>query len=111
MSNSVFRIFVGERSLYSRIPKTFFSIPYEEQYENRDFSSYSNKKIIYKKVSVPSLKDLDNNYSIDLTKLPKNLTISENVSQELMKIINNDYSSLKKHEIAYISHSPRTSPW
>ena len=44
MSNLIFRFFVRENSFYSRVPINFLKIPYEEQYENRDFSNTSNMR-------------------------------------------------------------------
>ena len=58
MLRSVFRI--PSRSLYSKVPKTFYNVPYNEQYEQRDFVWEKTISKQYKDIRIPSLKDLVN---------------------------------------------------
>lgn len=90
MSLLIYRFFVRKNSFYSRVPVSFLKIPYEEQYENRDFSRDSNTRVLYRKVHVPNLKDLEKKSTFDLNKLPNKLTISHSVSDNLMELITND---------------------
>jgi hypothetical protein len=106
MSNIIFRFFVRDNSIYSRVPIHFLKIPYEEQYENRDFSRSSNMRVLYRKVPVPNLKDLEKKSTFDLTKLPNKLTIPHSVSENLIELITNDYYPKKNLKIVRIVSPP-----
>ena len=81
------------RSISTRVPKKFHEIPYNEQYENRDFI-----------------------VSINTNNLPDNLTKPSYISSELNAIINSKYSktTLKEEFIErsdkFISNF-KYSPW
>lgn len=81
------------RNISTRVPKKFHEIPYNEQYENRDFL-----------------------VTINTHNLPGNLTKPDYISSELNAIINSKYSktTLKK-EIAdksdKFNSNIRYSPW
>ena len=81
------------RNISTRIPKKFYEIPYNEQYENRDFL-----------------------ITINTDNLPGNLTKPAYISSELNAIINSKYSktTLKKEFIdnsdKFISNF-KYSPW
>ena len=81
------------RNISTRVPKKFHEIPYNEQYENRDFT-----------------------VSINTDNLPENLTKPNYISSELKAIINSKYSktTLKKEFIErsdkFISNF-KYSPW
>ena len=102
MSNLIFRFFVRENSFYSRVPINFLKIPYEEQYENRDFSNTSNMRVLYRKVPIPNLKDLEKKSTFDLSKLPNKLTISQSVSDNLIELITNDHYPKKNLKIVRV---------
>ena len=72
------------------------SIPYNEQYEQRDFVWEKNISKKYKEIRIPSLKDLVN-VNVDVCYIPDKLTITNIISLELMNIINKNIdSSMKK---------------
>lgn len=81
------------RSISTRVPKKFEEIPYNEQYENRDFI-----------------------VSINISNLPSKLTKPTYISSELNAIINSKYSktTLKNEFIdksdKFISNF-KYSPW
>lgn len=81
------------RSISTRVPKKFEEIPYNEQYENRDFI-----------------------VSINISNLPSKLTKPTYISSELNSIINSKYSktTLKDEFIdksdKFISNF-KYSPW
>ena len=81
------------RNISTRVPKKFHEIPYNEQYENRDFIM-----------------------SINTDNLPDNLTKPTYISSELNAIINSKYSktTLKEEFIErsdkFISNF-KYSPW
>ena len=81
------------RNISTRVPKKFYEIPYNEQYENRDFL-----------------------VTIKRGNLPDNLTKPSYISSELNAIINSKYSktTLKKEFIdnsdKFISNF-KYSPW
>ena len=102
MLRSVFRI--PSRSLYSKVPKTFYNVPYNEQYEQRDFVWEKTISKQYKDIRIPSLKDL-----VNVGYIPDKLTITNIISLELMNIINKNIdSSMKKEEK---DEGGRRSPW
>lgn len=106
MPNLIFRFFVRENSFYSRVPINFKKIPYDEQYENRDFLRNSNMRVLYRKVPIPNLKDLEKKSTFDLTKLPNKLTIPKSVSENLIELITNDYYPKKNLKIIRIVFPP-----
>ena len=87
MLRSIFR--VPSRTIYSKVPKTFYNVPYNEQYEQRDFVWEKTISKPYNIVPVPSLKDLVSieHYYIDTD---NKLTITNTISLELVKVINKD---------------------
>ena len=92
MLRSIFRI--PSRNIYSKVPKTFYNVPYNEQYEQRDFVWEKNISKKYKEIRIPSLKDLVN---VEIAYIPDKLTITNIISLELMNIINKNIdSSMKK---------------
>lgn len=94
MLRSIFRI--PSRNIYSKVPKTFYNVPYNEQYEQRDFVWEKNISKKYKEIRIPSLKDLVN-VNVDVCYIPDKLTITNIISLELMNIINKNIdSSMKK---------------
>ena len=103
MLRSVFRI--PSRSLYSKVPKTFYNVPYNEQYEQRDFVWEKTISKQYKDIRIPSLKDLVN---VD-GYIPNKLTITNIISLELMNIINKNIDSSMKNEEK--DKGGRRSPW
>ena len=81
------------RSISTRIPKKFHEIPYNEQYENRDFIM-----------------------NINTDNLPGNLTKPDYISSELNAIVNSKYSktTLKREFIDNsdkFNSNIRYSPW
>ena len=104
MLRSVFRI--PSRSLYSKVPKTFYDVPYNEQYEQRDFVWEKTISKQYKDISIPSLKDLVN---VDADCIPGKLTITNIISLELMNIINKNIDHSMKNEVK--GEEGRRSPW
>ena len=109
MLRSVFRI--PSRSLYSKVPKTFYNVPYNEQYEQRDFVWEKTISKQYKDISIPSLKDLVN---VDADCIPGKLTITNIISLELMNSLD---KSMKAYEIDSSMKNEekdeggRRSPW
>lgn len=93
MLRSVFRI--PSRHLYSKVPKTFYNVPYNEQYEQRDFVWENTIYKQYKDIRIPSLKDLVN---VDIGYIPDKLTNTNIISLELMNIINKNIDSSMKNE-------------
>lgn len=100
MLRSVFRI--PSRHLYSKVPKTFYNVPYNEQYEQRDFVWEKTISKQYKDIRIPSLKDLVN---VD-GYIPNKLTITNIISLEL---INKNIDSSMKNEEK--DKGGRRSPW
>ena len=81
------------RNISTRVPKKFHEIPYNEQYENRDFL-----------------------VTINTDNLPDNLTKPGYISSELNAIVNSKYSkkTLKKEFIDNsdkFNSNIRYSPW
>lgn len=81
------------RNISTRVPKKFHEIPYNEQYENRDFIM-----------------------TINTDNLPVNLTKPSYISSELNAIINSKYSkkTLKREFIDNLdrfNRNIRYSPW
>jgi hypothetical protein len=104
---------IPSRGLYSKVPKSFYKIPYNKQHEQRDFVWVKQKNKIKKKntVCVPSLKDLSSvkTIYINTDNIPDKLTINKNVSLELLNIVNNRIKVIKE-ENKHIENG-RTSPW
>jgi len=86
MLRSIFR--VPSRTIYSKVPKTFYNVPYNEQYEPRDFVWEKTISKPYNNVPVPNLKDLVNIGDPYIT--DNKLTITNTISLELVKVINKD---------------------
>ena len=103
MLRSIFRI--PSRNIYSKVPKTFYNVPYNEQYEQRDFVWEKNISKKYKEIRIPSLKDLVN-VNVDVCYIPDKLTITNIISLELMN--KNIDSSIKNEEK---DKGGRRSPW
>ncbi len=53
----IYNLHMGK--LYSRIPKSFYIVPYNEQYETRDFVWFKAEPIIYNKLLIPTLNNLN----------------------------------------------------
>ena len=91
--NNLLKQIILFRSISTRVPKKFHEIPYNEQYENRDFIM-----------------------TINTDNLPDNLTKPLYISSELNAIINSKYSktTLKEEFIEksdkFISNF-KYSPW